>query len=136
MKIQTSLLLAILFWHLLPLIFGNILGPLMKTHTPNLEIKFHFCKHCECRTTGKTGFFNRSHSSCEHRFGSDKGNSSTAETGDSGASANMTPVEEVKPKTEEPSVSIDDEDDLIFQGAFVSDAADEEAWVATKSNTY
>ena len=121
--------------------------------------KYYFCKHCVCHTSGKTGFYNRSHSSSSHQSGrginsqnsnSDNSSVSTDSTGlssvtesstgssNNNAQGNLTPIPETKAKNDDVSLSgsqVDpDPNGLEYQGAFLSEDLMDGAWMTVASN--
>ena len=112
---------------------------------------FFFCGKCRCRRTGKVGFYNRTHSTSQHRAGQGNGgrnnssNEAPAATSESGGDeANLSPVEDATPPPDDSSskqshsdnLAADEEVDadpngLKFVGAYLSDIVeDNEVWVA------
>ena len=104
-------------------------------------ITFKFCAKCTCRKTGRVGFYNRTHTTSQHRGGG----SNTTATGTEGAegvvpvsasgnspSSNHSPTSDVTAQADNLTSSlVDDPDELIFEGAFLSPAVDDGAWMAS-----
>ena len=123
------------------------------------DLLYKYCKHCKCKRTGRIGFFNRTHSSSEHKFprvdaASSVSSGATTATEDStvassisslgstsAAAGNLgaviTPASKVvsAPSSMPPVPEHDhvdpDPDGLEFVGAFIADdSQDGAAWVA------
>ena len=110
--------------------------------------KYYFCKFCVCHTSGKVGFYNRSHTSSNHQAGrgigsrpnnSDSSSSTSSTAASSGtessdttndnAQGNMTPIPESHDDNAETASlagsQVDpDPNGLEYQGAFLSEDLD------------
>ena len=99
---------------------------------------YQFCEKCICHHTGKTGFYNTTHTTSQHTPGLGRRRNPTDST--SSAQGNLTPIQ-VDPPPIKKSVSFqenetevtdpdDDPDALHFEGAFHTDAADDGIWMS------
>ena len=95
------------------------------------DTRFYWCGKCHCRKTGKVGFYNKTHSTLQHRQGGNRNSnrnqdsdsrSSGGNRGDDDDAAHLSPVEEKSDKGEkkqEEEAPLDpDPNGFEFQGAF------------------
>ena len=106
---------------------------------------YYFCEKCVCHHTGKTGFYNTTHSTSQHAPGlgrcrTDNPTSTPSNSNRTGGDAqgNMSAATSPKTtpapttKTEDAlATDVDDEaNELQFEGAFHSDITDEGVWMS------
>ena len=107
------------------------------------EKTYYFCEKCICHHTGKTGFYNTTHTTTQHTpgLGRRRNQTESSTTSTTDAQGNMSPVEDNTSKastTKKVSFDVEEEtedvadnpDTLHFEGAFHTDAIDDGVWMS------